>query len=188
MDNRGMDAQAALDNVRAVAASSLQRSSARDVFARADVVLAWYTNGRDTHLVPLINEISLLNSASKLISFWNPHREPNHWPLQVSHTVVGSHVLQPRAPWMSGRATWPNPFFYWCSTSRILLLRAVDGSPSCHPWRFHLVHMSRLIMMAHERPSTAGHAVEMCIHPQLYGRRVSLSNRCSGRGLLQRSI
>ncbi|CAL8461766.1 g1297 [Coccomyxa elongata] len=75
--------QAALDNVRAVAASSLQRSSARDVFARADVVLAWYTNGRDTHLVPLINEISLLNSASKLISFWNPHREPNHWPLQV---------------------------------------------------------------------------------------------------------
>ncbi|BDA41509.1 hypothetical protein COCOBI_02-2900 [Coccomyxa sp. Obi] len=75
--------QAALDNVRAVAASSLQQSSARDVFARADVVLAWYTDGRDTHLVPLINEVSLLNSASKLISFWNPHREPNHWPLQV---------------------------------------------------------------------------------------------------------
>jgi hypothetical protein len=75
--------QAALENVRAVAASSLKQSSARDVFARADVVLAWYTAGQDTHLVPLINEISLLNSASKLISFWNPQREPSHWPKWV---------------------------------------------------------------------------------------------------------
>lgn len=78
-----LHAQAALDNVRAVAASSLKQSSARSVFARADVVLAWYTSGADTHLVPLINEVSLLNSASKLISFWQPPREASHWPQEV---------------------------------------------------------------------------------------------------------
>ena len=50
--------QAALDNVRAVAASGLGRFSARAVFARADVVLAWHSDGEDTHLVPLINEVS----------------------------------------------------------------------------------------------------------------------------------
>ena len=51
--------QAALHNVRAVAASDLARSSARSVFARADVVLAWHSSGEDTHLVPLINEVRL---------------------------------------------------------------------------------------------------------------------------------
>ena len=49
--------QAALENVRAVAASSLRRSSVRSVFARADVVLAWHASENDTHLVPLINEV-----------------------------------------------------------------------------------------------------------------------------------
>ena len=88
LQTTGVHVQAALENVRAVAASSLNQSSARDVFARADVVLAWYTAGQDTHLVPLINEMSLLNSASKLLSFWHPQREPNHWPKEVQQEAA----------------------------------------------------------------------------------------------------
>ena len=72
--------QAALDNVRAVAASNLTDPSVANLFARADVVLAYYTDDEDTHLVPLINEISLLNSASKLIDFWHAPRDRPNWP------------------------------------------------------------------------------------------------------------
>ena len=69
--------------MRAVAAANLSRSSVRSVFARADIVLAWHSDDQDTHLVPLINEISLLNSASKLIDLWAGPRQEPHWPQEL---------------------------------------------------------------------------------------------------------
>jgi hypothetical protein len=86
--------QAALDNVRAVAASNLSRSSARSVFARADIVLAWHSDEQDTHLVPLINEVSLLNSASKLIDLWAGPRQEPHWPLEL----IDAHAARTALP------------------------------------------------------------------------------------------
>lgn len=71
--------QAALQNVRAVAAALPGPSTTKHLFARADVVLAWYSDDTGTHLVPLINEISLINSASKLIDLWEGPVESEHW-------------------------------------------------------------------------------------------------------------
>jgi hypothetical protein len=95
-----------LDNVRAIAAANLTKSSARSLFARADVVLAWYTKDEDTHLVPLINEISLLNSASKLIDFWGPQREHPSWPVEDRAQHAGSAGADARSAEQLVREGW----------------------------------------------------------------------------------
>lgn len=74
-----MCVQAALENVHAVAASLEGPSTTKHLFARADVVLAWYKDDFGTHTVPLINEMSLLNSASKLIDLWEGPAESEHY-------------------------------------------------------------------------------------------------------------